>query len=157
MSPKNNRRPLLISLGWLPNKFCSLTALKAALDCVLMFQITYYCIDCMTAKIHITILIFPLYSFHSIKQAQTSTEQENAFKPQWFSWEWCHNKPLFSLKKHTYFAVETCHFCLSVLCLKFCFLSSYPWKSCTLSSCQGNYHCKGIFPSMAAPSILWNI
>lgn len=32
---------------------------------------------------------------------QTSTEQENAFKPWRCSWEWYLKKSLFSLKKHT--------------------------------------------------------
>lgn len=154
MSYKNNRRPLLLPLGWLPNKFCSLTALKTALDCVLMFLLTYYCIDCMAAKTYICVLIFPLHSFHSIKQAQTLPPNRRMLLSHLNAPGNCVIRNLCSLQRSTLIWL------LRLAIFSFCFV-----LLCLSPPPQYNIHIHFSLemtiviniPCVAAPSILWNI
>lgn len=138
MSSKNNRRPLLLSLGFLPNKFCSLTALMSALDCVLMFLPTYYCIDRVAAKTWICVLIFPLHSFHSIEQAHKFLPNRRMLLSHAGAPGSSVTGNLFSLYRNTIsWLPRLAFFCLSPLVL-LCFSAPSEYNS-RIEPCNGNY------------------
>lgn len=53
--------------------------------------------------------------------SQTSTQQENAFKPCWCSRDQCHRKSLFSVQNTISWLLR-----LVLFCLLFCFASPHP-------------------------------
>lgn len=127
MSSENNRRPLLLSLGFLPNKFRSLTALKTALDCVLMFLLLYWPRGSQNMDLcsHFSPALLPLNQAGT----QTSTQQENAFKPCWCPWDQCHRKSLFSVQNTISWLLR-----LAFFYLLFCFASPHPQNIAALLS-----------------------